>query len=84
MAELNETLREMGERLASIETEIRLMREQGSPQCVLHDEKISTLIGRMEKVESAQGKQNAIYITMSAIGIGIGFAIKYLFVGAKA
>jgi len=84
MSDLQITLAAMGERLSSIETELRLMREQGSPQCAVHEARIEDAIHRVGKIERAQGKQNMVAMTMSAIGVAIVLTLKFLFTsGAK-
>ena len=36
---------------------------------------------RIDKLENEAGKHNAVYLAISAIGIGIGFGVKYLITG---
>ncbi len=60
---------EINVRLATIETKLDLVLDEHR--------------NRIEKLESAQGKQNAVYLLMSALGISIGFAVKYVMFGGK-
>lgn len=58
---------ELNVRLTAIETKIDIL--------------LADHAKRIDKLEDAQGKHNVVYLAMSAIGIGIGFGVKYLITG---
>ena len=84
MPDLQETLFEVVERLSAVETELRLMREQGTPSCAKHRAQTDSIETRTLRLEKAQGKQGLIAASLAAIGAGIVLALKFLVTGAKA
>ena len=78
--------------IAALKTDLRLLREDvhdlktnGLPSCAadrLHilgtEDKIEALESRVAKTEIAIGKKELLMTLFAAIGIGIGFFIKYL------
>lgn len=67
-------LSKINSRLAGIEES----QKHQPPTCVVHSEQIRTLGERVESIETQQGKQNLIAITLGAIGAAIVLALKYL------
>jgi len=53
-----------------------------SAACSIHGEQLRSLNERVDSIETQQGKQNLIAVTLGAIGAGIILAIKYLMLKA--
>ena len=67
-------LSKINSRLAGIEE----AQKHPSPTCAIHGEQLRTLNERVDSIETQQGKQNLIAITLGAIGAAVILAIKYL------
>ena len=69
------------QRLTAIETELRMMRENGLSSCSTHSLRLEQLESRQDKVENVVGKHGIVVLAFMAIGTGLAFAVKYLITG---
>jgi prefoldin subunit 5 len=68
--------RELGE----INARLDALAEPGAV-CAVHTSKIESFGDRLNSLETQQGKQNLIAVTLGAIGAGLILALKYLLGG---
>ncbi len=77
----NQDVRNIVAELSAINSRLSRIEEaqkHPSPECAVHAEQIRALDGRMKSVETQQGKQNLIAVTLGAIGAAIVLAIKFV------
>ena len=67
-------LSKINSRLSRIEE----AQKHPSPTCAVHGEQLRTLGNRVDSIETQQGKQNLIAVTLGAIGAAIVLAIKFI------
>jgi hypothetical protein len=66
--------------LGAINARLDALNEPGAI-CAVHTSKIESFGDRLDSLETQQGKQNLIAVTLGAIGAGLILALKYLIGG---
>jgi hypothetical protein len=72
---------EILQRLTAIETELRMIRENGLASCSTHTLRLGDLEARATKTENVVGRHGIVVLAFMAIGTGLAFAAKYLIQG---
>jgi len=74
---------ELLQRLTAIETKMDSL-SYNPAQCAVHEQMLTGIESRVDVVETQQGKQNLVAVSVGAISAGIVLAVKYLVFKAGA